>query len=140
MHQHDPGPRLAAHPMLFAERVIPSPDGRYSLIGIFDTIDLGDFKQASTPWYIYMSIIGMSRKTKVRLLISRVGNDEEVYEGNGSIEINGPIPHAVECAFPIQRFEQSPGEFLLRLYVGDREIAKRTLTVTRKGDDANDDD
>lgn len=134
-------PGVAVHALIFAERVIrETVGGRHSLIGVFDTIDLSDIRQAATPWYVFASIIHLQEgRTKLGLSIARSGGGDE-FEGRGEIEIaqGTPPPVKLDCVLPIHVFHPEPGDFEIQLRLDDKVMATRTLTVI-KGDEKEED-
>ena len=126
-------PPIDVQALLFAERVLREANGRHTLVGIFDTIDLADRRQSSTPWFVFISALNLPiGKTRLGLQIVRHGGDVE-FEGKGQIEIveSAASPVKLECGLPIGVFQPSPGQYNVSLMFDDQVVATRTLLVEK---------
>ena len=131
-------PQVDVQALLFAERVLREANGRHTLVGIFDTMDLADHRQSSTPWFVFISVLNLPvGKAKLGLQIERRGGDVE-FTGTGQIEIgeSASLPVKLECGLPIGVFQPSPGQYDVSLMFDDQVVATRPFLV-KKSEDSN---
>lgn len=113
--------------LLFAERVVQEAgSGRHTLVGVFDTIDLDDDRQASTPWFAFISVVDLPiGETTIELKIALHGIDRTEFQGRGHIQTpaDHPPPVKVECGLPINLFQPSPGQYDVSLVLdGEADV------------------
>jgi len=133
---------------LFAERVvIDKATGRYTLVGVFDTIELEKDQKDSTPWCVYVLARGdvifapenapPDRAAKVSLIIS--SGDCERVKSQGTVSLEGSLAHEahdwanvqVNFHIPLPAMPIPAGKYDVSLLVNDNHVATRPLAVNR---------
>lgn len=126
--------------ILFAERVVQEAGtGRYTIVGVFDTMDLNDERLASAPWYIFLSVVDLPEGTAVSLeiRIERSGSEAGEaggFQGRGTIDVPplnlpspSPSPINVSFALPISLFKPAAGHYDVSVLLDGKEAATRPL-------------
>ena len=123
---------------LFAERVvIDQITGRYTLVGVFDVMELENAQKIESPWFVYMSARGEimfspTRTADIELSISRDGEEERnVFSAKGTASApEGELANVqVHFAIPIPSIGMSQGQYTVSILVNANLIATRRLIV-----------
>ena len=121
---------------LLAERVLRDADtGRYTVVGIFDTINLDNNVQPSIPWCVFVSIFDLPvGHIKLELRISRSDDGTTKFIGHGNINVPNQLnpPVRIESGLHVGVIEIEQGEYDVSLSLDNTLAAKRKLFVKNK--------
>lgn len=125
---------------LFAERVvIDRITGRYTLVGVFDTIELEKEQKTESPWFVYVSARGElmfspTNTVEIKLSISPEGDGEgSTFSAEGTTSaLEDELANAqVHFHIPIPSIGISQGQYTVSILVNANLIATRKLIVNR---------
>ena len=125
---------------LFAERVvIDQITGRYTLVGVFDIMELAKEQKIESPWFVFVSVCGEimfspTGTTEITLSISREGDEEQsMFSAQGTTSSpEGELENVqVQFAVPIPSIDISQGKYVVSVLVNANLIASRRLVVNR---------
>ena len=116
--------------LLTADRVIEERNGKKSLIGVFDQLNLPSFPSVGLPpWYIYASVSNLS-EGRHQCVVNIVSDDSHVvlFSAGGELIVKGAAS-PVELCMPVSIVFPAAGLYTLTLHLNGTEALSRTLRV-----------
>ena len=140
-------PKPSVLSFLFAEQIIQDRNtNRYTLVGIFDQIDLQPGDDGTPPWMIFTMVSDIPMKTNVESehINLRIFDIEQnqVLHGEGKFTLKGleaadrseydVASFSASFRMPIRRLNLTPGTYRVSLDLGGDVVAERPLFVVKQ--------
>jgi len=127
----DSSNKLSIHNLLLCDAAHrDAQSGKWTLLGIFNSINSKGFPTAHPQLVAYIALSGIKGKEKFQIRVIPTGRaDEAVFRADAELGVDNPDA-VVDIGVPIRNLVfNRPGEYLFQVLSGERVVGERALMV-----------